>query len=112
MFAKASPRCSIRPITITAGNEVAADGAGWHVPKRDLIGVLQVLLQTRRLRVAKALPHAATLVKELEAFRVKVTSKANESFESWRQRDHDDLLLSVAMAAWIGERAMKQFWIR
>jgi hypothetical protein len=112
MFVKASPRCTIRPITITAGSEVVREKTGWHVPKKDLIGVLQVLLQTRRLRVAKLLPHAATLVRELEAFRVKVTSKANETFESWREKDHDDMVLSIAMGAWIGEKGMKQFWIR
>jgi hypothetical protein len=26
-------------------------------------------------------------------------------FESWRERDHDDLVLAVALAAWLAEQA-------
>ena len=31
-------------------------------------------------------------------------NSGNETFESWRERDHDDLVLAVALAAWLGER--------
>jgi len=55
---------------------------------------------------------ASVLVKELENFRVKITVNANETFESWRERDHDDLVLAVAMATWLGERVLQEFWIR
>ena len=79
---------------------------GWHLPKKELVSVMQILLQSRRLQVARQLPMATVLVKELETFRVKVTTSANETFESWRERDHDDLVLAVAMAAWVGERAL------
>jgi hypothetical protein len=51
------------------------------------------------------------LVQELGAFRVKITASANETFEAWRERDHDDLVLAVAMAAWVGQR-MQRFWLR
>jgi hypothetical protein len=112
MLAKARPRANVKPITITAGSAVVPDGAGWHVAKKELVSVLQVLLQTRRLQVARSLPDAAALVKELEAFRVKVTVQANEVYESWRDRDHDDLVLAVAMACWVGERGLKTFWVR
>jgi hypothetical protein len=111
MISRSRPRASIRPITITAGHAAIADGAGWHVPKKELVGVLQVLLQTRRLQVARRLPMASVLAKELETFRVKITVNANETFEAWRERDHDDMVLAVAMAAWVGEHAMKEFWI-
>lgn len=46
------------------------------------------------------------LVAELEAFRVKVTASANETFGAWRERDHDDLVLATALAAWAGELAL------
>jgi len=112
MISRARPQAIIRPITIVAGHAVVPDGAGWHVPKKELVSALQVLLQSRRLQVARGLPMAPVLVKELETFRVKITVSANETFESWRERDHDDLVLSVAMAAWVGDRALKEFWIR
>jgi hypothetical protein len=97
------------PVTITAGHEVTHSERGQlRVPKKDLVGALQALLQTRRLRVAKALPDAAVLVRELETFRVKVTEAANETFGAWREGQHDDLVLAVALAAWMGEKCLPE----
>lgn len=102
----------LRPITITAGHKATPDdGGGWCVPKKELVGVLQVLLQARRIKVPPALPEAPTLVQELLAFRVKVTASANETFEAWRERDHDDLVLAVACAAWVGERVTQRLHV-
>lgn len=90
------------PVMITGGDSVQSRAPlpGWRVPKRELIGSVQVLLQSGQLKIAEELPHAQTLRRELETFRVKVTSSANETYESWRERDHDDLVLAVAMAVW------------
>jgi len=98
------PPWYLKPITITGGHTVG-EGAdrSKHVPKKDLVGCLQILLQAGRLKIAKSLPEAAILVKELENFRVKITVAANESFEAWRDGDHDDLVLAVALACWQGE---------
>ncbi len=38
------------------------------------------------------------------SFQVTVTKAANETFAARSERDHDDLLLAVALAAWWGER--------
>jgi hypothetical protein len=93
-------------ITITGGSEVTAEPGGYRVPKKDLVGVLEVLFQGRRLKIARELPEAAVLVKELQSFRAKVNiHTGNENLEAWRERDHDDLVLAVALAAWLGERA-------
>lgn len=75
-----------------------------HVPKRELIGVVQVLLQSRRLTIARGLKEAATQERELADFRVKVTVAANETFGPWREGQHDDLLRVTAIACWLGER--------
>lgn len=99
--------CLFCPVTITGGHEVTEGADGFRVPKKDLVGTLQVLLQTRRLRVARSLPEAATLVKELEAFRVKITDAANETFGVWRTGQHDDLVLAVALAVWAGEQGLQ-----
>jgi hypothetical protein len=50
-------------------------------------------------------------VQELLAFRVKVAASANETFEAWRERDHDDLVLAVAVAAWTGERVTQRLHV-
>ena len=95
------------PIVIHGGDAVGRDGhGGYRVPKRDLVSVLQVLLQGRRLRVAEGLPEAAILTRELAAFRVKITASGHDSYGAgggdleWRERPHDDIVLATALAAW------------
>ncbi len=79
------------------------------MPKRDLISATLVLLQNGQLKIADALPLKDTLVKELLNFRVKINiSTAHDTYEAWREGDHDDLVLSVALACWAGERHMKR----
>jgi hypothetical protein len=95
---------SIRPITITGGhNATRGEGMGWLVPKKELVGTLQVLLQGRRVHVARNLPEARTLVDELIQIQVKVTASAHETFGTWGEGRHDELVLAVAIAAWAGE---------
>jgi hypothetical protein len=53
--------------------------------------------------VAPALPLAQVLVQELSVFKVKITESLHETYESWRSRDHDDLVLAVALACWGAE---------
>lgn len=92
-------------VTITGGDSVTTDSeGGYRVPKRDLVGVLQVLFQTQRLKIAAALPDADTLTRELLAFEVKITTSANDTYGAWREGAHDDLVLAVALACWWGER--------
>jgi hypothetical protein len=94
----------LHAILITAGHSVTRDAEGcWHVPKVELVSALQKLLQSRRLKVSPDLDMAAVLVSELKAFRTKITLSGHETFEAWRERDHDDLVLAVAMAVWLGE---------
>lgn len=98
-------------VTITGGDSVNRnpDGGGWRVPKRDLVSAALVLLQNGRLKISDSLELKDTLVKELLNFRVKINiSTAHDSYEAWREGDHDDLVLSVAMACWAGERFLKK----
>jgi hypothetical protein len=66
---------------------------------KELVGIWQVLSQSRRLQVARLLPMAPVLVKEPETFRVNISATANETLECWCARDSADLLQSVALAA-------------
>jgi hypothetical protein len=96
-------------VTISDGHEVKHTGAGlWQTPKKTLVSILQVLLRSRRLRVSTGLPEAQTLMKELQAFRAKITPVRNDTLESWREREYDDLVLAVALACWWAE--MRQDW--
>ena len=94
----------VRGVTITAGLAAASDGrGGWLIPRPDLVGVMQILLQERRLKVAPTMPLAPTLAGELHQFQVRAVSLAADAAE-WRERPHDDLVLAVAIAVWHAER--------
>lgn len=95
---------AVNSITITGGDAVGRDGSDYRVPKRDLASTVQVLLQTGRLRIAPALPEAETLMKELLNFRVKITQQGHDTYGVWRDGDHDDLVLAVALACWFAEQ--------
>jgi hypothetical protein len=95
---------TLERVVITSGQQVTRSASrAWHVPKKELVSCLQALLQGRRLQVA-ALPERALLLEELQLFRVKITAAAKETFQAWRARDHDDLVLAVALACWWAER--------
>jgi hypothetical protein len=91
-------------VTITGGDKVTFE-KGWRVPKRDLVGAVQVLLQTDRLKFAEQIPAIPLLVQEMLAFRVKIDPlTAHDSYGAWREGDRDDMVLAVAIAAWWGQR--------
>lgn len=111
LLRRARPRAVLRPVAVTAGHQAHADDGGvWLVPRKELVSTLQVLLQARRVKVAPSLPDAQTLVRELQNFKMKFPS-VSDPFEAWREGPHDDLVLAVAIAAWLGERGMKRLWI-
>jgi hypothetical protein len=83
-------------------------GRDYRVPKRDLVAMVKVLLQSGRLRIASALPGAEVLVQELLGFQVRITASANDVYGAWREGQHDDLVLAVALTCWFGENAPGQ----
>jgi hypothetical protein len=100
-----SAACSVRSVVVSAGHAVTCGEDGsLHLPKKELVAVLQVLLQGRRLQVASRLPLAETLVREMEAFKAKLVAAGPAADPSWREREHDDLVLAVAVAVSAGER--------
>lgn len=94
----------LHPVTITGGGKATAGAFGLMAPKRDLVMSLKVLLENERLKFASGLPDTPTLVRETLAFRVKITAAANDTYGAWREGDHDDLVLAVALAAWFAEQ--------
>lgn len=92
-------------VLIHGGDKVSREGCTWRVPKRDLVGSLQVLFQSSRLKISKKLPLAPVLQSELVNFKVKIDPiTAHDSYSAWREQDHDDLVLSVAIAVWCAEK--------
>ena len=99
-------KISTIPVTISAGDKEAFDNemGGWRVPKRILVSNLQVLLQTKILKFASDIEDIQILVNELLNFKVKITPTGNDTYEAWREGDHDDLVLAMALAAWYANK--------
>lgn len=91
-------------VSIHGGDRVSQEGRDYRVPKRDLVGVVAVLLQQQRLRIAERLPQTPLLTQELLHFKVRIDpTTAHDSYSAWREADHDDLVLALALAVWWGE---------
>jgi hypothetical protein len=107
------------PVTITGGDTERFADDYYRVPKRDFIVGLQVLMQQGGLQIAEGMKEGATLVKEMAEMRVKISGSGNEQFGAWRNGEHDDLVLAVAMACWgvrkvtplLRRRRVRQFWL-
>lgn len=98
------------PVTITGGSQTTQVNGSWRVPKKDLVNALQLAIQTERLRVLSGLALREVFEREAAMFKVKITSSANETYEAWRERDHDDVVLAVALAVWWGEKTGDAGW--
>jgi hypothetical protein len=102
----AKVQAHMTPILITGGAKVTedADDRSLHVPKRDLVGTLVALMQSDLVKVAEKIPHLARLKKELGDFKTKISRKsASEQFGAWSDGQHDDIVLALMMAVWLGE---------
>jgi len=93
----------IIPVTITFGGHVTRGDDGYHVPKKDLVGVMHRLFGEQRIKIAKADANVSLLIKELDNFKVRITKALNETFQAWREGEHDDIVLAAAIGAWCGE---------
>jgi hypothetical protein len=85
LLKKAQLPCRLMPVTITGGHHDSPVGSGYHVPKRELITGLQVLFDEGRLKIARRMPMAEALVRELTGMMAG---------------SRDDLVLATALAWW------------
>jgi hypothetical protein len=87
-------------IVIGAGFEpIRHDHRKWSVPKTELISNLDALLHTGVLKIATDLREAPSLAEELKDFRRHVSDAGRNTYGA-RVGAHDDLVLSLALAAW------------
>ena len=100
MLRKAKLGCSIAPVIITGGERESHAGGLWHVPKRDLITGLQVMLEKRELGLPANLGATRMLTRELQDFQERTTGRGGASFGVWREGQHDDLVIAAALACW------------
>jgi len=102
------PKSNTIGITITGGNSITREGNLFNIPKRDLVSNAVVLLQNGRLKIAANLPLLSEMVKEMLNFKIKVSPSGHDSYEAWRESDHDDLVLGTCLALWFAETVRKR----
>jgi hypothetical protein len=94
-----------RAVSITGGISETGGGGTYHVPKRTLVSRAVAPFEGKRLKIARNMRLVPELVRELENFKVKVNLQtAHDSYEAWRESDHDDLVLALALACWWAEK--------
>lgn len=100
----------VTPVTITSGlDETFVEDTGfWRVSKHNLVSAVVVELENHTLRFAPELVERDAVVKELMNFRMKITSHANDTYEAWRDKEHDDLVLALCLACWGAQRYRPQ----
>ena len=93
-------------VTITAGSGVDETKTDeWRLAKVELVGSLQVALQTDRLEMASGLELVPKLVKELQEFKMRPPIINASDPESWREGQFDDLVFAVGLAnGWAGRK--------
>ena len=106
IFRKGNMGHGVVGVSIHGGDAVSQDPSisGYRVPKRDLVSNLQLLFQQRLLRIPTDLRESEILIQELRSFRVQISDAGHDSYGAWRSGEHDDMVLAVALAAWLGQR--------
>ena len=100
-------RVPIVPVTITAGKQRTATWTA-RACAEERVGHLSSVVVAKPTSQSgpKDCLMLRSLVRELLDFRVKITVAANETFGTWREGQHDDLVLAVALACWQAERSV------
>jgi hypothetical protein len=104
MLRAVRPVCRVTAVTITAGEQAHGRGEEWHVPKKDLMAGLQVLLEEGQLKIHRKLHESATLVRELTDIRLSPRAGGRVGMGAEGYGEHDDLALAVALACWRARR--------
>jgi len=104
---KRGVRCT--GVVITGGHQESNPAIGeYHVPKATLATQLVRTAQMGRFQIYKSMQFAAEFKEELGNFgydQNKMTGAI--SYEALDERIHDDLVISVALPVWFGERVMQ-----
>ena len=87
-----------RAMQIVAGTEETYTGGVQSMPRRDMVSVVQVLLQSNRLQVAADLEYARDLLAGLQAFDPSPPPAGQATHRN------EDLVRAVALACWWGNR--------
>ena len=99
MFTQSGLKCV--PVNVTGGQNDNFGNGVWNVPKKDLVGAAKAMLGKKLLKIDDGLEHKDVLIREIENFRIKINERTrHESYEAWRESDHDDLVFALCLVCW------------
>jgi hypothetical protein len=91
-------------VTISGGTTETINGPfETVVPKRDLVGALEVVLEQKRFVIVRGLQGARDLRAELKAFNFALSASGHDSYGA-ASGAHDDLVLASSLAVWAAEK--------
>lgn len=99
LFLRTRLPISLVPVVITSGDTLSVSNGRFRVPRTDILDAVHLGFQLDRLHVASTIPGAPLLFKELVNFQLRPAAGPG-SFLTPRVTEHDDLVLSVALATW------------
>jgi hypothetical protein len=86
--------------TSGAGDTIKSIAGGYSAPKRDLVGVLTAAFQKGDIKIPPDLPNLKILLSELSTFKIKLTKSGSDTFEHEKASQHDDTVMSLALAVY------------
>jgi hypothetical protein len=108
--------CEVVAVTISGGERERSlrsnGGRAWSVPKRDLIGGVQTLLERGELKIAAKLREREALRRELLDVETRENASGRMRIGADGAGEHDDLVIALALACWrarmrtVGEMAV------
>jgi hypothetical protein len=116
MLVAARLPCTLMPVVMTGGYGEHSDGRLWHVPKMDLLGGLQGMLERREVRFARGMRELGALQRELLQVQGRVRGSGKVRVGADGAGEHDDLVVALALACWAarkgwtGESGKRLYW--
>jgi hypothetical protein len=101
--------CDIAAVTITGGERQRQSGGVWSVPKRDLLAVVQLMLERGELKIAQGLRELGPLMRELSDVRATAGVGGRVRLGADGCGEHDDLVIALALACWRAKRGQVGF---
>ena len=96
--------CRLFPVVFTAGERDTYHLDRWHVPKRDLIQGLSVVLESSGLLIEPRLPESDALRRELQNIRWDISPSGRDQFSGGRE--HDDLVIALTLGLWWSRKTL------
>jgi hypothetical protein len=94
----------LEPINITGGNNISLGQGYLNVPKSHVVDAALLAFHNKRIMLHPGIPLNEKIKEEFLGFHMKIKSDSGHtSYESGKDSEHDDIVLSICLAIWWGE---------